>query len=220
MRSRPMLDNIDPGQGGSAMVIPEYPAWNKNLVPEVFPCKNCLAVFDTYNEWFEHRFHMHPVPKPFLVVGDVEVIAPRYIVMKAVPIEQIRVVNTQKCIVNGKDTLLAELAYLLTHTENGFFEVKLFSEDGKVESRYEISIEIPNDEHLRWVEREFMALASSGSLSVHIINVFIQSTINATSAKHYAAGLANYLFGLLGKDQRGNTSLTQEQGRAKLNEAH
>ena len=48
MPHMPFLDHIDPGQGGSAMVIPELPAWTSFRAAEKYPCKQCSAVFGTY----------------------------------------------------------------------------------------------------------------------------------------------------------------------------
>lgn len=55
---------------------------------------------------------------------------------------------------------------------------------------------------------------------MHVVNAFVQSATTATTARRLTDGLANYVFGVLGKDQRGETALTQEQGWEKLNEAH
>jgi len=71
------LDHIDPGQGGSAMVIPELPAWTTFQTPEVFSCKHCGAVFSSHDAWFDHRFEKHPLRRPMLVLGDLEVLMPR-----------------------------------------------------------------------------------------------------------------------------------------------
>jgi len=202
------------------MVIPEYPPWNRDLEPEKYPCKHCSAVFEKYDEWFEHRFHMHPVLRPILVLGDIEVVAPRFVVMKILPSDSVRFVNVQSGRVNGSEIELPSLAALLASSDNGFFDIRLTGGDGQVESRYEVSIEIPTEEHLLWIERDFGKLAATSNLSIHGVNAFIQSTASAASARRYADGLGNYLFGVLGKDQRGGTALTQEQGRAKLNEAH
>jgi hypothetical protein len=46
MRALPFLDNIDPGQGGSAMVIPEYNWYRENLEPERFKCQHCIEIFN------------------------------------------------------------------------------------------------------------------------------------------------------------------------------
>ena len=215
----PFLDHIDPGQGGSAMVIPEYHWYNENFQPITYPCKQCSAVFLRYDEWFEHRFQQHPIPRPMLVISSAEVLTPRFVVTRAIDAAQIRLVSTYRCTVNGKSASAARLATMLANSESGFFDIYLYGEDSQVETRYEVSVEIPSIDDVRWVERDFGKLATSGSLSIHSINEFAQSTGGAVSARRYLDGLVNYLFGVLAKDRRGETALNQDQGRAKLNEA-
>ena len=216
----PYLDHIDPGQGGSAMVIPTYNWYQIPVKKEVFPCNHCAIVFDTYDAWFDHRFHSHPIQRPMLVLGRHELLAPRFVVMNPLNQSEIHTVNATTCIVNGEKLPITSLATLLESRKNGFYDVRLFSDHENVETKYEISVEIPSEEHVRLVEIDFGKLAAAGVLTIHSINAFIQSTSKATTAKRYTDGLANYLFGLLGKDQRGESGLTQEQGLAKLNESH
>lgn len=219
MSHLPFLDHIDPGQGGSAMVIPELPAWTTFQKPEVFPCQQCDAVFSSHDAWFDHRFERHPLRRPMLVLGDVEVLTPRYTAQNALSPQVIRTVNAIGCRVNGKEVPLTNLAQVLAAKPRAFYSIALWGEGG-VETTYEVSVEVPANEHLVAVERDFAALASQGRLTVHSVNAFLQQASAAPTAKNLTHGLANYLFGVLAKDQRGETSLTQEQGRAKLNEAH
>ncbi|MFZ3119673.1 MAG: hypothetical protein WA159_15305 [Variovorax sp.] len=216
----PFYDHIDPGQGGSAMVIPEYPSWTTYLKPEVFPCGQCNLTFDSYDSWFEHRFQAHPIAKPMLVLGEAEIVTPRLVVTRKISAGEVRFVNTEVCRANGKATSLKEFAQLLEKSTNAFWDVTLVGAGGAVESRYEISIELPSEEHLVAVERAFMRLTAAGNLSLNGVNSLINEAAGASTAKRYLDGVSGYLFGVLGKDQRGDTTLTQEQGRTKLNEAH
>lgn len=214
------LDHIDPGQGGSAMVIPSYNWYRIPIKPEVYPCSQCKSVFSTYDEWFAHRFHLHPIRRPMLILGHREVMGPRLVVMNTSDLTEVRSVNAAACTFNGVETDVSQLPKLLGSQTNGFYEIHLLGTRENVVSKYEISVEIASEEHLRSVEAEFGKLAATGVLTVQGINAFIQSACLAKTAKRYTDGLANYLFGLLGKDQRGDTGLTQDQGLAKLNESH
>ncbi len=216
----PFYDHIDPGQGGSAMVIPEYPPWNADLKPEVYPCGHCNLSFDSYDEWFQHRFQLHPIPRPMLVLGDCEVLTPRFVVMQSLQAAEVRAVNADVCIVNGVETSVDRFAKQLATASNSFFAVSLVGRDGSLQSKYEISVELPAIEEILAVEGAFARLAAMGSLSLNGINSFIREVSSALTARRYLDGLSGYLFGVLAKDQRGDTSLTQEQGRMKLNDAH
>jgi len=155
-----------------------------------------------------------------LVLGRHELMSPRFVVMSALEAGQIHAVNSKTCMVNGGTIPLDSLENVLVSKANGFYEVRLFGDEGRVETKYEISVEIPSEEHIHQIEMDFGNLAAVGILNIHSINAFIQSTTKAVTAKRYKDGLANYLFGILGKDQHGETGLTQEQGFAKLKEAH
>lgn len=216
----PFYDHIDPGQGGSAMVIPEHPPWNANLKPEVYPCGHCNLSFRSYDEWFQHRFQLHPIPRPMLVLGDVEVVTPRFVVMQSLQANEVRAVNANTCIVNGVESSVEGFAKQLSTATNSFFTVSLVGGGGTLQSKYEISVELPALEEVQAIELAFARLAAMGSLSVNSVNSFIREVAFASTAKRYLDGLSGYLFGILAKDQRGETSLTQEQGRMKLNEAH
>ena len=69
------------------------------------------------------------------------------------------------------------------------------------------------------VEKRFFELSSAGNLTVISINNFIQVTRDFCSAGSYVDGLSMYLYGVLAKDQRGDTSLSREEGRARLTSA-
>jgi len=214
----PYYDNIDPGQGGSAMVIPEYPPFDLSRYQR-FPCQKCESEFTSYEAWFQHRFEFHPLLRPTLFLGTREITSPRLIVTAPLNADQMRIVNTMECWLDERKVGIASLAQTLAKTRAGFFKVKLLGEQPGLQSDYEISIEIPADADVLRVESEFQRVTRAGVLSVVSVNQFIQNTLEARTARRYVDGLAAYLYGVLAKDQKGDTHLTQQQGRARLNEA-
>jgi hypothetical protein len=214
----PYYDHIDPGQGGSAMVIPEYP---RTILaePPIFACPVCHINFPSYEDRFQHRFEAHPYNRPLLVIGSHEIETPRFIVTRPLDVLQIRPVNVASCRLDGRTITERDLAERISTARSGFFQVELTGDEGKIKVAYEISIEIPSDAHALFVEQEFGRLYSPGVVSVTSINGFIRATDTAKTARRYVDGLASYLYGILAKDRRGETGLSQEQGRAKLNEA-
>ncbi|UBM09985.1 hypothetical protein [Cupriavidus metallidurans] len=214
----PYYDHIDPGQGGSSMVIPEWPKPALDR-PQVFACPLCHETFSSYEDRFQHRFEAHPYQRPLLVLGTHEVNTPRFVVTAALTPEQIRPVNAATCRLDGKLVSSMALARHIAEAQSGFFKVELTGAEGKIKVDYEISIEIASDAHALLVEQEFARLYSPGVISVANISAFIRATSVARTAHRYVEGLAAYLYGILAKDQRGETTLSQEQGRARLNEA-
>lgn len=214
----PYYDHIDPGQGGSAMVIPEYPPFDKNRTQR-FPCQKCDKEFSTYDAWFQHRFEAHPFQRPTLFLGTSEITTPRLVVTAPLSADEIRVVNTEQCRLDGDRISAIRLGQELAQAKSGFFKVELVGTDANIRADYEISVEIPSDDDVKLVEDEFQRLNGTGMVSVVSINQFIQHTLQAKTARRYVEGLAAYLYGVLGKDQKGGTYLTQQQGRGRLNEA-
>jgi hypothetical protein len=216
----PYLDHIDPGQGGGAMVIPTYNWYQIPVKPEVFPCSECTNVYKSYDEWFDHRFHAHPIIRPVLVLGTHELQTPRFVIMKPLSSNEIHVLNALSCLVDGKNIQVLDLPNFLASKTNGFCKIQLFGKSSNVKSVYEISVEISQEFDLRSVETDFAQLSAIGVIDIQTINSFIRSAKKAKTARKYIDGLANYLFGLIGKDQRGQTGLNQEQALARFNEAH
>ncbi|MFP3549120.1 hypothetical protein SB861_00230 [Paraburkholderia sp. SIMBA_049] len=214
----PYYDHIDPGQGGSSMVIPEWPKPVLDRT-EIFACPVCGEIFSSYEDRFQHRFEAHPYPRPLLVLGTQEVNTPRFVITTALSAEEIRPVNAAACRLDGKLVTARALARHIAVARSGFFKVELIGAGGKISVDYEISVEIASDEHAVLVEQEFARLYSPGGVSVASISTFIRATVKARTAQRYVEGLAAYLYGILAKDQRGETTLSQEQGRARLNEA-
>ena len=214
----PYYDHIDPGQGGSSMVIPEWPRPMLDR-PQVFMCPVCHESFPSYEDRFQHRFEAHPYQRPLLVLGAHEVNTPRFVVTTALSAEQIRPVNASTCRLDGKTVTARMLARRLAEAQSGFLKVELTGAEGKITVGYEISVEIASDVHASLVEQEFARLYSPGVLSVASVSAFIRAASDARTARRYVDGLAAYLYGILAKDQRGETTLSQEQGRARLNEA-
>lgn len=214
----PYYDHIDPGQGGSAMVIPEYPPFDLSHYQR-FPCHKCENEFSSYEAWFQHRFEAHPFLRPALFLGTREITTPRLTIATPVDVEQIRIANTVECWLDGRQVGATRLVETLAQAKIGFFRVKLLGDDAGLRADYEISVEIPESADLQRVESEFQRATRAGVLSVVSVNQFIQHTLEARTARRYVDGLAAYLYGVLAKDQKGDTYLTQQQGRVRLNEA-
>lgn len=211
-------DHIDPGQGGGSLIIPDTPAYDPSVYQH-FPCRKCTAEFSSYEAWFQHRFEVHPFKRPVLFIGIREITTPRLTITTQLREAQVRIANASKYIIDGSVVNKAQLINVLTTSVNGFLNIELIGDEPDLKSRYEISIEIPSREDLEQVEAEFQRSFRVGVVSVVAINQFINNSLGAQSARRYLDGLAAYLYGILAKDQKGETHLTQEQGRIRMNEA-
>ncbi len=209
------LDFIDPGNSGGSIRIPEMPPFKP--LPIVYRCSVCSEEFSKQDELFKHRFENHPFRRPALILRGMEITSPREIVTKPLVAEDIVFANANLFKINGKDYEKLQFVNLLTKQTQGILVVSL-ANDG-VETTYEIELAIPDSDEIKNVECLFFSLLGKEVVDLSRIDAFIDSTEHLLTAKRYIDGLANYLYGLLAKDQRGGTHLEQHEYRSKYNMA-
>jgi hypothetical protein len=186
----------------------------------VFPrCQKCGQEFPDVDTLTLHRFEKHPYLQPALLIDGVEFVAPRQMISKQIKAENIRFMNTITCWLNGEQVTTSVLSQRIAEARQKFISVRLRNDEGAVETSYDLDIGIPEKNDIIEVEKRFFELSSAGNLTVISINNFIQVTRDFPSAGNYVDGLSKYLYGVLGKDQRGGTSLTREEGRARMTSA-
>ena len=187
---------------------------------QVFPrCQKCGQDFPDVDALTLHRFEMHPYLQPALLIDGVEFVATRQTISKQIEAEKIRFTNTSTCWLNGEQVTAAALSQRIAAARQKFISVRLRNDEGAVETNYDLDIGIPEKNDIIEVEKRFFELSSAGNLTVISINNFIQVTREFLSARSYVDGLSMYLYGVLAKDQRGDISLTREDGRARMTSA-
>lgn len=182
-------------------------------------CRKCERQFDNEDALYEHSFSEHPYRSPLLLVDGIEITAPKHLIARRLSRRQIRLAHTAFCVINGRRKTPEQLIEELTLADRNFFSVRLEGEDRAVSTDYEIHVEIPNEIDLRGVEQRFFELAAGGELHVKAIQRFIGLATDHKTAANYLDALAHYLYGVLARDQRGGTSLTQSDGRQRFNMA-
>lgn len=186
----------------------------------VFPrCLKCGQELPNVDAFALHRFEMHPYLQPALLIDGVEFVATRHTISKQIKVDDVRFTNTNTCWFNGEQVTTAVLSQRIAAARQKFISVRLRNDEGEVEITYDLDIGIPEKNDIVEVEKRFFELSSAGNLTVLSINNFIQVTRDFPSAGSYVDGLSMYLYGVLAKDQRGDTSLTREAGRARMTSA-
>lgn len=190
------------------------------FVPEkiLYPCQRCSAVFESSDELFEHRFAEHTLTRPSLWLNGREVLHPRHLIKQPLKPNSMVLGHAIKCWINDKEVPPEDVPNLLESNSSGYFSVRLMNQDDIV-SDFEVEFAIPNLCDIREVESRFFELAAEGGLNVRRVNQFIVATSPFETAIGYVEGLAAYLYSILAKDQRGDTILSQEDGRSKANHA-
>lgn len=210
------LDFIDPGNSGGSVPTPSSP-WEglSPSPPAIYRCSVCNAAFPDADQLFEHRFAEHPYTRPTLILDGREITSPREVIAKALAASQITLMNTQSCIFDGKTIKPSSLPVLIAQQRTGLHTIVL-SKLG-IDSAYELEFDIPDSAELTDVDRLFLSIVGAETLSLDRINIFVEMTSRFRTALRYVDGLSNYLYGVLAKDQRGGTHLSQGDYKIKFN---
>ena len=211
------LDFIDPGNSGGSVVIPELAPIS--FKPTVYSCKFCVREFLSEDKLFEHRFSEHPYHRPMMLVAGKELFNPTHVIAKRLSASDIRIAHAAKCWLNGALLGPVELSERIAATASDFLDIRLLGADGTVETNYRIQVEVPSEEDIRNVERLFFELSANGEINISAIERFIKQATPYKTAVSFLDALSQYLYGLLARDQRGNTKLTLEDGRSRFNRA-
>lgn len=209
------LDFIDPGNSGGSVPAPESPWINIARKPITYRCKVCGEIFADPDVLFDHRFAQHPFKRPALFLAGHEITTPRQLITRLLDEKAISVLNADACLLDGRHMNVIELPAHLAKQSSGLHELVL-SKQG-IETRYEFDFVIPDERDIQKVEELFFALVGGDVFDVASINAFINTANQYRTANHYLDGLCQYLYGILAKDQRGETHLAQSESKTKFN---
>ena len=209
------LDFIDPGNSGGSVSIPEYPPFRP--APIIYHCSVCGESFLNQDTLFEHRFANHKFRRPALILRGKEITSPREIIVSSLSVADIAFAETNFFRLNGEQYNKHKFVNELLRQTRGVVEI-LLANDG-VETAYELLFDIPDIAEIAEVERLFFSLLGKEVMNIQRINSFIDAAEHYRSAARYIDGLTCYLYGVLAKDQRGDTHLEQHEYRAKFNMA-
>lgn len=210
------IDFIDPGNSGGS--VPSQPSPWDGLGPSpavLYRCSVCSASYFNKDQLFEHRFSEHPFKRPALILAGRELTSPRELLSHPLIMSQVTLANTDHCVFDNKPVKTAKLPYLLSQQRTGLHTIVL--DRLGIETRYEILFEIAEVRDMEEVERLFLSIVGSETLSLDRINIFAEMTAQYKTALRYVDGLCNYLYGVLAKDQRGGTHLSQGEYKTKFN---
>lgn len=209
------LDFIDPGNSGGSVPAPESPWVGIQPKPITYRCKVCGELFENPDALFDHRFAQHPFKRPALFLAGHEITTPRQLITRQLHQKAISVLNADTCLFDGQGVDIAKLPEHLAKLKGGLHELVLAKHG--IETRYEFDFVIADERDINEVDKLFFALAGGEVLDVAAINTFINMASQFASANHYIDGLCQYLYGVLAKDQRGNTHLDQSTFKTKFN---
>lgn len=209
------LSFIDPGNAGGSVSIPESPP--VVLQPIVYECPRCSVRFDSVQARREHFFTAHPYRKPELLLRGQPLSNSGTVIHAPVHASDWLLGSCQWGVLNGQAMALDELFQTLAHCRQGFHVLELGNQDAT--ERFELRFCIPELQELRRLEDVFSTLFIDNELNVDDVRRFAETCMSLATAREYLEGVCQYLYGVLAKDQRGDTHLGHAQYKERFNRA-
>jgi hypothetical protein len=203
------------GNAVGSLVIPETPP--VVLLPISYRCPRCSLIFDSPGERGDHLFTAHPYGKPALFLHGHELSTVGTVIHETIEVADLVIVNCEQLRLNGSVMASSDLFETLADCRQGFHVLELKNHDADV--RIELNFSIASRDHLLRVEEIFGLLFSDNQLNVDDIRRFADECKMSTTANFYLEGICQYLYGVLAKDQRGDTQLRHAQYKERFNQA-
>lgn len=209
------LSFIDPGNSGGSVIIPESPP--VVITPIVYECPRCVACFESLEERRDHFFAAHPFRKPAILLRGTELGSVGTVIDEPTQGADWLLASCESVCLNGEAIEPAHLFSQLAEFRQGFHVLELTNQDAR--ERFELSFCISELQDLLHLENVFRMLFTENELSVDDIRRFAEACSSLATAKNYLEGVCQYLYGVLAKDQRGDTQLSHAQYKERFNQA-
>ena len=211
------LDFIDPGNSSGSVPTQESPFENLRFNPIIYSCPICKQIFNSPDNLFNHRVEAHPSKRPTLIIGGLETSShpSRHVIVRNVMESEIQFLEAEGASKNDKSISLDSLKVLIAEKRQGPFDFHLLNKS--VKTHYSLIFDIPENDDLTKIEDLFFQLIAQDTFNTERVNLFVEMSGEIKTGKRYTDGLCNYLYGVLAKDQKGNTHLKFEDHIAKFN---
>ena len=183
--------------------------WTFVPSPIRYPCQHCKKSFDSMDDLRRHRFESHRFSRPLMFVRGIELGTTPLQVTRPLAPEDVQTDRVTKATINGDDTPLANLPYILSNASNDRVTVVLSNEGAN--ATFELLVRIANEEHLAGVEAAFLKMSKSRSLTIRSIEGFIANCKPFETASLYCDGLCHYLYGVLAKERAPDSALNFDE---------
>lgn len=209
------LSFIDPGNAGGSVSIPESPP--VVLQPIVYECPRCPALFDGVQARRDHFFTAHPYCKPELLLRGKLLGNSETVIHTPVQAANWLLGSCDWVSLNGRRMAPDELFQRLAELRQGFHFLDLGNKDAT--ERFELRFCIPELAELQRLEDIFSTLFLDNELNVDDVRRFTEVCKSLSTANEYLEGVSQYLYGVMAKDQRGDTRLSHAQYKERFNRA-
>lgn len=184
------------GEGPDSRVAPK---------PPTFPCMRCRVEFLTERDLRVHNFEGHTIQRPVLVFKGRECGRSRLTITAETAVNDWVIRNADSVTINGVPTPAAKAVEVLSSQRTGIFDVSLANMDVVQTSQFEF--DLAEEEDLAGVDAALERFIDGGELSLRAIDDFIMRSKRYSTAGRYLSGLANYLYGVLAREDVAESGL-------------
>lgn len=177
--------------------------------PVRYTCDYCCESFPTLEELRKHRFELHPLKQPVLLLRGKPVGTLPLFLMTPLHESEVLVVDATHCKINGEPVPLAFLAQRLSAMRRDYVEFELVNQGAT--TRCQLDFRVANEAHLAGVEASFLRLAQSQELNIQSVSRFNDDCRHFTSAMDYCNGISHYLYGVMAKERFPDSGLQHEE---------
>lgn len=197
----PLLDGVDQGKYGPEQVPPL--------------CEFCGQVFSSLDQLRDHIFNTHPAGSPELVIAGRLAARQGETIRSSGLLTEILALDTTRATLNGQEIPTDGLSEAVAKAGNGRHKIILWRD--RVMHQYVLDVDLADSDAVRAVDEMLKQFFASAELTVGSISALSVSCSKLKSAKSYLEGVVQYCFGVLAKDQRGDTDLSREDYVERFN---
>lgn len=179
--------------------------YNSSPIPAAISCDICGAVFYEDDDYRVHLFTGHTSARPQLFLKGRECGRSRQQIIATTQPSDWGVRNATMVHINGHRVSNSQVGKHLSEQPNGTVSVVLTGELGSQD--FEFSFTVADENELKIVDDALKALIENRSLTLALIDEFLQQTRQASTARLYRDGLANYFYGVLARERSPESGL-------------
>lgn len=177
--------------------------------PVRYACEHCALDFAELEMLRRHRFEVHPLRQPVLLLRGRPVGELPVILMTPMQAVDVLVEGAMRCRLNGAVVEPASVGAQLATMRREYVELEL-ANDGLVLHRI-LDFRVAEEAHLTGVEEAFARMAQDRALDIDAVSRFSKECRSFASAMQYCDGICHFLYGVMAKERSPDSGLRPDQ---------
>jgi len=184
--------------------------------PQIYECPYCNKQCESTNQLSIHISADHPVERPIIRINN-KIATSEQTIRFPITTQNIDLINVQKITVNknggeSQEWTQDELKANLSDREDAHYLITLENTDSlnkrPIEAKYTFNIKIPDQTEIEAVNENFIHTLAIGNVKLSDVGRFSDICSKYRSADEYASALADYVMGVMIKDQNPSSGIT------------